>query len=153
MIDGFLENPHYGEHGQDTVRYRRYGDTTGYIAGAETRYPYAYTFRDYVIEAFNSDKPFDQFIIEQIAADQLQLDGEDRSSLAAMGFLTVGRRFMNRQVDIIDDQIDVISRGFLGLSVACSRCHDQVRCNPDSRLLFALRSTRQLRDTSRTTAD
>lgn len=126
VIDQLLENPHYGERwARHWLDIARYGDTTGYIAGsAETRYPYAYTFRDYVIEAFNSDKPFYQFIIEQIAADQLQLDGEDRSNLAAMGFLTVGRRFMNRQVDIIDDQIDVISRGFLGLSVACSRCHD-----------------------------
>ena len=74
-----------------------------------------------MIEAFNSDKPFDQFIIEQIAADQLELSGaERRPALAAMGFLTVGRRFMNQPHDIIDDRIDVVTRGFLGMSVACA---------------------------------
>ena len=126
LVDRLLDNPHYGErwarHWMDIARY---GDTTGYLAGSmETRYPYAFTYRDYVINAFNDDKPFDQFIIEQLAADQLGLEGEDRRALAAMGFLTVGRRFMNRQHDIIDDRIDVVTRGFLGLSVACSRCHD-----------------------------
>lgn len=126
LIDQLLDNPHYGERwARHWLDIARYGDTTGYIAGsAETRYPYAFTFRDYVIDAFNSDKPYDQFIIEQIAADHLNLAGDEKKNLAAMGFLTVGRRFMNRQVDIIDDQIDVVSRGFLGLSVACARCHD-----------------------------
>lgn len=126
LIDQLLDNPHYGERwARHWLDIARYGDTTGYIAGsAETRYPYAFTFRDYVIDAFNSDKPYDQFIIEQIAADHLNLEGSQKKNLAAMGFLTVGRRFMNRQVDIIDDQIDVVSRGFLGLSVACARCHD-----------------------------
>ncbi len=126
VVDGLLDNPHYGERwARHWLDIARYGDTTGYIAGsAETRYPYAFTFRDYVIDAFNSDKPFDEFITEQLAADQLELEGDSRRNLAAMGFLTVGRRFMNRQVDIIDDQIDVVSRGFLGLSVACARCHD-----------------------------
>jgi flagellum-specific peptidoglycan hydrolase FlgJ len=126
LVDRLLENPHYGERwARHWLDIARYGDTTGYLAGSmETRYPYAFTYRDYVIDAFNDDKPFDQFIIEQIAADQLELSGEHRSALAAMGFLTVGRRFMNRQHDIIDDRIDVVTRGFLGISVACARCHD-----------------------------
>ena len=126
VIDHLLESPHYGERwARHWLDIARYGDTTGYIAGSqETRYPYAFSFRDYVIEAFNTDKPFNEFIIEQIAADRLNLQAEQRPSLAAMGFLTVGRRFMNRQVDIIDDQIDVVTRGFLGLSVSCARCHD-----------------------------
>jgi len=126
IVDRLLDNQHYGERwARHWLDIARYGDTTGYLAGSkETRYPYAYTYRDYVIEAFNDDKPFDQFIIEQIAADQLELKGEQRSALAAMGFLTVGRRFMNRQQDIIDDRIDVVTRGFLGMSVACARCHD-----------------------------
>ncbi|MCA9201388.1 MAG: DUF1549 domain-containing protein, partial [Planctomycetales bacterium] len=103
----------------------RYADTTGYFPGnRDTSYPYAYTYRDYVINAFNDDKPFDQFVIEQLAADQLNLTEGERDALAAMGFLTVGRRFMNRQHDIIDDRIDVVTRGFLGLTVACARCHD-----------------------------
>ncbi len=126
LVDRLLDNPHYGERwARHWLDIARYGDTTGYLAGSrETRYPYAFTFRDYVINAFNADKPFDDFIVEQIAADRLELTGQQRSALAAMGFLTVGRRFMNRTHDIIDDRIDVVTRGFLGLSVACARCHD-----------------------------
>ena len=126
LVDRLLDNPHYGERwARHWLDIARYGDTKGYLAGnMETRYPYAFTYRDYVIDAFNSDKPFDQFVIEQLAADQLDLADDARSALAAMGFLTVGRRFMNRRHDIIDDQIDVVTRGFLGMSVACARCHD-----------------------------
>ncbi|WP_238388637.1 PSD1 and planctomycete cytochrome C domain-containing protein [Roseimaritima ulvae] len=126
LVDRLLDNPHYGERwARHWLDIARYGDTKGYLAGnRETRYPYAYTFRDYVINAFNEDKPFDDFIVEQIAADRLELTGQQRSALAAMGFLTVGRRFSNRTHDIIDDRIDVVTRGFLGLSVACARCHD-----------------------------
>lgn len=126
LVDRLLSNPHYGERwARHWLDIARYGDTTGYLAGSmETRYPYAYTYRDYVIDAFNEDKPFDDFIIEQIAADQLHWEEDQRGALAAMGFLTVGRRFMNRQQDIIDDRIDVVTRGFLGLSVSCARCHD-----------------------------
>jgi hypothetical protein len=76
-----------------------------------------------VIRSFNEDLPFDRFIIEQIAADHLEL-GEDKRPLAAMGFLTLGRRFLNNQHDIIDDRIDVVTRGFMGLTVQCARCHD-----------------------------
>ena len=120
LVDRLLENPHYGERwARHWLDIARYGDTKGYLAGSqETRYPYAFTYRDYVIDAFNNDKPFDQFVIEQLAADQLELAGAQRSVLAAMGFLTVGRRFMNQPHDIIDDRIDVVTRGFLGMSVA-----------------------------------
>jgi len=126
VVDRLLENRHYGERwARHWLDIARYADTTGYMGGSrETRYPYAYTYRDYVIAAFNDDKPFDRFILEQLAADQLKLEGDEQSALAAMGFLTVGRRFMNRQHDIIDDRIDVVTRGFLGMSVACARCHD-----------------------------
>src|SRR5205807_5437674 len=89
----------------------------------ERRYAYAYTYRDYVIRAFNEDLPFNRFIIEQLAADQLDL-GDDKRPLAAMGFLTLGRRFLNNQPDIIDDRIDVVSRGLMGLTVSCARCHN-----------------------------
>jgi hypothetical protein len=102
----------------------RYADTKGYLpGGVERRYPFSYTYRDYVIRAFNDDKPYDQFLIEQIAADKLAF-GEDKRALAALGFLTLGRRFLNNQNDIIDDRIDVVTRGTLGLTVACARCHD-----------------------------
>jgi len=101
----------------------RYADTKGYLAGGEERrYPFSYTYRDYVIRAFNEDKPYNQFLIEQVAAD---LSGSaDRRALAALGFLTLGRRFLNNQNDIIDDRIDVVTRGMLGLTVTCARCHD-----------------------------
>ena len=74
-------------------------------------------------EAFNEDLPYDRFVVEQLAADQLPL-GDDKRPLAAMGFLTLGRRFLNNVHDIIDDRIDVVTRGLLGLTVACARCHD-----------------------------
>ena len=75
------------------------------------------------MRAFNEDLPYDQFIIEQLAADKLEL-GDDRRSLAAMGYLTLGRRFINNIHDITDDRIDVVSRGLMGLTVSCARCHD-----------------------------
>jgi hypothetical protein len=85
--------------------------------------PFAWTYRDYVIRAFEQDKPFDRFILEQLAADQLQLP-PDSPDLAAMGLLTLGRMFDRNRHDVIDDQIDVVGRGFLGLTLACARCHD-----------------------------
>jgi hypothetical protein len=125
LVDRLLASPHYGER---WARYwldvARYADTKGYLAGGEERrYAFSYTYRDYVVRAFNEDKPYNQFVIEQIAADKLDL-GEDKRSLAALGFLTLGRRFLNVQNDIIDDRIDVVTRGTLGLTVACARCHD-----------------------------
>ncbi len=125
VVDRLLASPRYGERwGRFWLDVSRYADTKGYLAGnVERRYSFSHTYRDYVIKAFNDDKPFDKFIVEQIAADQLPL-GEDKSALAAMGFLTLGRRFLNNQNDIIDDRIDVVTRGFMGLTVACARCHD-----------------------------
>jgi mono/diheme cytochrome c family protein len=125
LVDRLLASPHYGERwGRYWLDVARYADTKGYLAGGEERrYTFSYTYRDYVIRAFNEDKPYDQFLIEQIAADHLATD-KDKSSLAAMGFLTLGRRFLNNQNDIIDDRIDVITRGTMGLTVSCARCHD-----------------------------
>src|SRR5260221_63334 len=124
VVDRLLASPHYGERwGRYWLDVARYADTKGYVFEEERRYPYAYTYRDYVIKALNEDVPFDQFIIQQIAADLLPL-GEDKRPLAALGFLTLGRRFLNNQPDIIDDRIDVVARGTMGLTVACARCHD-----------------------------
>ncbi len=124
VVDRLLASPHYGERwGRYWLDVARYADTKGYVFEEERRYPYAYTYRDYVIHALNEDLPFDQFIIQQIAADLLPL-GEDKRPLAALGFLTLGRRFLNNQPDIIDDRIDVVARGTMGLTVACARCHD-----------------------------
>jgi hypothetical protein len=124
VVDRLLASPRYGERwGRHWLDVARYADTKGYLFEQERRYPYAYTYRDYVIRSFNEDLPYDQFIVQQLAADSLPL-GENKRPLAAMGFLTLGRRFLNNTPDIIDDRIDVVSRGLLGLTVACARCHD-----------------------------
>ncbi len=125
VVDRLLASPAYGERwGRHWLDVARYADTKGYLAGnEERRFPYSYTYRDYVIRAFNEDLPYDKFLIEQIAADRLDL-GQDKRPLAALGFLTLGRRFLNNQQDIIDDRIDVVTRGTMGLTVACARCHD-----------------------------
>ncbi|WP_435020282.1 PSD1 and planctomycete cytochrome C domain-containing protein [Tundrisphaera sp. TA3] len=124
VVDRLLASPRYGERwGRHWLDVARYADTKGYVFTAEGRYPYSYTYRDYVIRAFNEDRPYDRFILEQIAADKLGL-GEDNRALAGLGFLTVGRRYLNNNEDVIDDRIDVVTRGFLGLGVACARCHD-----------------------------
>ena len=130
VIDRLLASPHYGERwGRYWLDTARYSDTVGgernlQKRGMDYRYPYAWTYRDYVIDAFNADKPYDRFIIEQIAADKVP-DRKDDSSLAALGFLTVGERFKNPN-DIINDRIDVVSKGFLAMTVTCARCHDHM---------------------------
>ncbi|HZU39355.1 MAG TPA: PSD1 and planctomycete cytochrome C domain-containing protein, partial [Gemmataceae bacterium] len=124
VVDRLLASPHYGERwGRYWLDVARYADTKGYVFDQDRHFPCSYSYRDYVIHAFNDDLPYNRFILEQLAADQLPLGG-DRQPLAAMGFLTLGNRFMNNRNDIIDDQIDVTCRGLLGLTVACARCHD-----------------------------
>jgi mono/diheme cytochrome c family protein len=124
VIDRLLASPRYGERwGRYWLDVARYADTKGYVFMEERRYPFAYTYRDWVVRALNNDLPYDQFLIQQIAADHLAT-GDDKQNLAAMGFLTLGRRFLNAQPDIIDDRIDVLSRGTMGLTVSCARCHD-----------------------------
>ncbi|MFM8272577.1 MAG: DUF1549 domain-containing protein, partial [Gemmata sp.] len=124
LLEKLLESPQYGERwGRYWLDVARYADSKGYILTQERAFAYSYTYRDYVIRSFNEDKPYDQFVAEQMAADLLPL-GDDKRPLAAMGFLTLGRRFLNNQNDIIDDRIDVVTRGFMGLTVVCARCHD-----------------------------
>jgi hypothetical protein len=124
VVDRLLASPRYGERwGRHWLDVARYADTKGYVFTQERRYPYAFTYRDYVINAFNDDLPFNRFIVEQLAADQIS-KSDDTRPLAALGFLTVGRRFLLDQNEIIDDRIDVVSRGLLGLTVTCARCHD-----------------------------
>jgi len=123
LIGRLLGSPRYGERwGRHWLDIARYADTHGGAAIGFTTFPFSYTYRDYVINAFNKDLPVDQFLLEQIAADQLGTSEED-PSLAALGFLTVGMQFRNSH-DTIDDQIDVITRGLMGLTVTCARCHD-----------------------------
>ncbi len=124
-VDRLLASPHYGErwarHWLDTARY---SDTKGLRRnGSIETFEASWTYRDYVIDAFNTDKPYDQFIIEQLAADRLPDLAKDDARLAALGFITVGKRFQNND-DTIDERIDATTKGFLGLTVSCARCHD-----------------------------
>ncbi len=124
VVDRLLASPRYGERwGRHWLDVARYSDTKGYTFNEDSVYHNAYTYRDYVIRAFNEDKPYDQFLKEQLAADLLPM-GEDRRSLAALGYLTLGRRFLNDPQLINDDRIDVTCRGMMGLTVACARCHN-----------------------------
>ena len=130
VIDRLLASPHYGERwGRYWLDTARYSDTIGgernaQKRGMDYRYPYAWTYRDYVVGAFNADKPYDQFIVEQLAADRMP-NRKDDTTLAALGFLTVGERFRNPN-DVINDRIDVVSKGFLAMTVTCARCHDHM---------------------------
>ncbi|NDB77855.1 MAG: DUF1549 domain-containing protein, partial [Verrucomicrobia bacterium] len=127
VIDRLLASPAYGERwGRHWLDVARYADTSGdrnNNAKNKPLYPFAWTYRDYVIKAFNEDKPYDQFLREQIAGDRLA-SAEHREPLAAMGFLTVGKRFMGNINEVIDDRIDVITQGLMGVTAACARCHD-----------------------------
>jgi hypothetical protein len=125
IVDQLLNSPRFGERwGRHWLDVARYADTKGYLAGGESRaYPYAYTYRDWVIKAFNKDLPFNEFIRQQIAADFLT-EEPNHPDLAALGFLTAGPVFLNRKQLIIDDQIDLVTRGLMGFTVACARCHD-----------------------------
>ncbi|MBC7819328.1 MAG: PSD1 domain-containing protein [Planctomycetaceae bacterium] len=124
VVDRLLTSPHYGERwGRHWLDVARYADTKGYVFFEEKKFPWAWTYRDYVIRSLNDDLPFDRFVVEQLAADQLEL-GDDKRPLTAMGFLTLGGRFMNNLHDVLDDRIDVVSRGLLGLTATCARCHD-----------------------------
>jgi hypothetical protein len=124
VVDRLLDSPHYGERwGRYWLDVARYSDTRGSSFREDRYFPFSYTYRDYVIRAFNEDLPYDQFILQQLAADQLDL-GEDKRPLAAMGYLTLGRTFNGNLHDVIDDRIDVVSRGLQGMSVNCARCHD-----------------------------
>ena len=131
VVDRLLESSHFGErwgrHWMDVVRY---GESTG--RAVNMTYAHAWRYRDYIIDSFNQDKPYDRFVQEQLAGDLLpaKSDEEFSSHLVATGFLAVGSKNVNESnrvqftADLIDEQIDATSRVFLGLSVACARCHD-----------------------------
>ena len=123
LLDRLLASPRYGERwGRHWLDVARYADNKGYVFFEGKEYPWAWTYRDYVIRAFNEDKPFDRFVTEQLAADLLA--PKDIEAQAALGFLTVGGHFMNNTHDLIDDRMDVVTRGLMGLTVTCARCHD-----------------------------
>ena len=124
LVDELLSNPAFGERfGRHWLDVARYADTIGYtVGGRERRLEGSERYRDWTIHAFASDMPYDEMVRHQLAGDRTDPKNE-RGNLDAMGFLTVGRRFLNSH-DITDDRIDVITRGLLGMTVACARCHD-----------------------------
>lgn len=134
-IDRMLADPRFAERfARHWLDVARYADTIGYAVGGKDRnLKHAYRYRDWVIDAIGRDMPYDDMIRHQLAGDQTvspESNSGPESNKApepnnadAMGFLTLGRHFLRRD-DTIDDRIDVITRGFLGLTVSCARCHD-----------------------------
>ncbi len=124
LVERFLESPHYGEQwARRWLDIARYSDTKGYVYAREERFwVHAWAYRDWVVRAFNQNLPYDRFLMLQLAADQIA--DQQSGDLAAMGFLTLGRRFLGVPHDIIDDRIDVVTRGTMALTVGCARCHD-----------------------------
>ncbi len=127
VVDRLLASPAYGERwGRHWLDVARYSDTLGMVdAGRNTQgwFPYAYTYRDWVIRAFNEDLPYEQYIVQQLAADKLP--NNDPRNLAALGFVTLSRGGLGVNLhEKIDDKIDVVTRGLLGLTVSCARCHN-----------------------------
>jgi mono/diheme cytochrome c family protein len=134
LLDRLLDSPHYGERwARHWLDVARFGEDQAHTFQARL-YPSGYRYRDWVVEAFNRDLPFDRFVMEQIAGDLLPdaPGGSDRTGrLAALGFFALGPVYyadnacaMKAKTDEYDDRIDTLARGFLGLTVACARCHD-----------------------------
>ena len=121
LIERLLASPQYGEQwARHWLDVARYSDTKGYVyAREENRWVHASAYRDWVVRSFNQDLPYDRFVRLQLAADKIV--SADSPELVAMGFLTLGRRFLGVTHDVIDDRIDVVTRGMMGLSVACAR--------------------------------
>ncbi len=131
VVDRLLASPQFGERwGRHWLDVARYAESSG--KDVNLAYPHAWRYRDYVIDAFNQGKPFDQFVREQIAGDLLPAkdDREKANHIVATGFLAIGAKGHNEQnprqfcLDLADEQIDTMSQAFLGLTIACARCHD-----------------------------
>jgi len=126
VVEDLLARPQYGEKwGRNWLDVARYADSTG--MDEDHNYPHAWRYRDWVIGAFNRDLPYDRFLQQQIAGDLL---GGGPDGIVATGFLAVGPKPLAQQdrvkmiYDVVDEQIDTLSKAVLGLSIACARCHD-----------------------------
>ncbi|EMI19015.1 xanthan lyase [Rhodopirellula maiorica SM1] len=130
LVDQLLASPHFGEtfarHWMDVARYAESITLRGFV------FPEAWRYRDYLIEAFNTDRPFDQMIREQITGDLLESDDLHQRQMqhVATTFLMMGNSNLEQQdktqleMDVIDEQLDTIGRAFLGQTIGCARCHD-----------------------------
>ncbi len=131
VVDRLLASPHFGERwGRHWLDIARYAESSGKTVNMN--YPHAWRYRDYVIAAFNGDKPYDQFVKEQLAGDLMPTDDPKKKAerMIATGFLAIGAKTLNEQnglqfeLDVADEQIDVTTQAFLGITAACARCHD-----------------------------
>ncbi|MEL7498272.1 MAG: PSD1 and planctomycete cytochrome C domain-containing protein [Planctomycetota bacterium] len=130
VVDRLLDSPQYGERwGRHWLDVARYAESSGNV---NFSFPNAWRYRDYVINSFNEDKPYNEFIQQQIAGDKLKFSNatERQENLTATGFLAIGIKGLNErnprafQMDLIDEQIDTTTQAILGLTVSCARCHD-----------------------------
>ncbi|MHC4878067.1 MAG: DUF1553 domain-containing protein [Planctomycetota bacterium] len=131
VIDRLLMSEHFGEHwGRHWLDLARYADSNG--GDINLTYFNAWRYRDYVVDSLNEDKPFDQFVREQIAGDLLPADSPEQAAeqLTGTGFLIIGPKMLSERnkeklhMDVVDEQLDTIGRVFLGLTLGCARCHD-----------------------------
>ena len=131
IVDSLLSSPRFGERwGRHWLDVARYADTTG--GGRNNPFPNAHRYRDYVINSFNEDKPFDQFIMEQIAGDLMpsSSDEEYNEKLTGTGFLALGPHNYELQdkellrMEVVDEQLSAVGKAFMGLTLDCARCHD-----------------------------
>ncbi|MFN7795423.1 MAG: PSD1 and planctomycete cytochrome C domain-containing protein, partial [Planctomycetota bacterium] len=124
LVDSLLQSPHFGERmARRWMDVARYADNKGYVFQENREYEHAFKYRDWLIRSFNTDVPYNEFLRLQLIADRT--DPENKAgNLDAMGMLTLGRRFLNNPHDIADDRIDLITRGLMGVTAACARCHD-----------------------------
>jgi len=128
VVERLLASPHYGERwGRFWLDVARYGEDQAHTFEARL-YPGGYHYRDWVVKALNEDMPYDQFVFNQIAGDLVE--GSDKTkhrneNLAALGYFALGPVYYGKAIhDELDDRVDTLTRGFLGLTVACARCHD-----------------------------
>ena len=129
VVDELLASPLYGQRwGRHWLDVVRYGDSNG--SDENHAYPLAWRYRNYVIDAFNADIPFDLFVQEQLAGDLLDNAARTNEGITATGFLAIGTKILaekdavKKQADMVDEQIDTIGKALLGFTVACARCHD-----------------------------
>ncbi len=155
VVDRLLTSPHYGERwGRHWLDVARYADSNG--LDENVAHGNAWRYRDYVIASFNADKPFDEFVTEQLAGDLLptEIESERHERLVATGFLSLGPKVLaegdekKMEVDIIDEQIDTVGRAFMGLTLGCARCHDHkfdpIRADDYYALAGVFKSTRTM---------
>jgi cytochrome c553 len=129
VVDQLLDSPQFGERwGRHWLDVARYAESNG--KDRDALYPHAWRYRNYVIDAFNKDKPYNQFIQEQVAGDLLPASKDEKEEhLIATGFLALGPKSLTQRgekftMDLVDDQIDTTARAVLALTVGCARCHD-----------------------------